>query len=145
MESNTLTLTQALGQGYTHFRIGQGDEERFRIFPLTKEMLIWANQRSADEAFDIAEGANEFESFFGQQTYLCDKPKSPELIVRDLAELIADKVEVDDEFSVFDELPDNLKKGLPESENFRKAVEMINNELKEYKTYTDTDILVTLE
>ncbi len=146
MEQKTLTLSQALSEGYTQFMMGKpgkAAEEEFVTYPLDEALLKNAFRRINDADFDLQESLDDEETFQGKIPMLCSKPKSPSITAKDLSELLCDRADLDDEL-----VPSSIiamAEVLHEDETFLEGLALINKAMAEYKSYTDTDILVTLD
>lgn len=138
----TITITDAIAQGYTHFMMAKnhGDKEELYVYPLSIENLADAIKRSSDAEYDDEKAINESEHFFGEQPFLCNKAVVVSIDDDWLLDKIHDKTEDDDELSpnvmvdMFDELSQN--------EKFKQGIALINEAMSEYKSLTDTDIIV---
>lgn len=132
------TLSQALSEGYTHFCMGTLHEESFDIYELTED-----NLRRMIAQSELSQAGNE--KVYGQKPYLCDKdPIVGSITNEDLSEMVCDYVEIKYQ-AIAGSVMQAMENTLKDSEAIKQAVAIINKELGEYKTYTDTAILVTLD
>lgn len=138
-QPTTLTLSEALSQGYTHFCMILGMEDTYEVYPLTKEML---DQKIYD-AFSPESNAG----IYGAIPHLCDKNVFvPAFTVEDIGGVLADYAELQYEAHMSPEALRHMEKNLKNSDLIKQATELINKEMSEnYKSYTDTPILVTLD
>lgn len=135
----TKTLTEALAEGYTHFCMGTLHEESFDIYELTEENLRERIGISQDDS-NLSDNP-----LYGLKPYLCEKePIVGSLTNEDLSEMICDYVEIKYQ-AIAGSVMQFMQNKLQDSEAIKQAAEIINKELGEYKTYGDTDILVTLD
>ncbi len=146
METQTLTISEALKQGYTHFMMGKVNrpcEEEFTTHELNDEKLRYAIIRSTDEDCDDKQAKDESDIWFGLTPLLCSMPYFPKLNASQLSQLVCDWHELDDDLPpvCFHEMANTLH----EDEAFLEGLALINKALAQYKSYTDTNILVTLD
>lgn len=139
-------LSEALAQGYTHFMMGKlaNKPEEFTVIELNEENLRDCLRRSNDEEYDLQECAErDMENYFGLDSILCSKPSWPKISSDTLSECLSERAQLDDTL-----VPASLSRmaeDIEENEDFKKGLELINKAMAEYKSYTDTDILVVLD
>lgn len=139
-QNKVLKLSKALTQGYTHFLMTSIPHSlsEFTVYKLSEEKL-----REMLKLADT-EGEEFDENIYGALPYLCEKEAPyPVMDVKDLAELLADKFEMSDVFAPA--VLERMHAQLPEDKNFQSLVIILNGILSDYKSYSDTDILVVLD
>lgn len=140
----TITLLEATKQGYTHFAmlVRPGDAEEFSVFPLNGNNLQDAIRRSTDRDYDMLKELEDMENFFGKKPYLCTKAATAKITVEQIVDKINDVIEGDDQLAPC--VMEDMLEELPKDKDFIMAVNLLNQALAEYKSYGDTDIILTL-